>query len=123
MIVANKPLPSYPQPQRREATKPARQKKTKASIRPLLRLLVVLLVMVVLSFSLISRQAQIVTKNRNITKLRADIAELEATNAALQHDVARLSSSSRVETIARSRLGMERVTESQIMKVGVSSSN
>ncbi|MDP3486774.1 MAG: cell division protein FtsL, partial [Bacillota bacterium] len=101
----------------------AKQKKTKASIKPLLRLFVALLAMVVLSFSLISRQAQIVSKHRSINKLRADITALEATNAALQHDVARLSSSSRIETIARSVLGMERPTESQIMKVGVSGSN
>ena len=123
MIVATKPLPSYPLPQRREATKPAKQKKSKASIKPLLRLFVVLLAMVVLSFSLISRQAQIVTTNRNINKLRSDITALEASNAALQHDVAKLSSSSRIETIARNVLGMERPTESQIMKVGVSGSN
>ena len=123
MIVANKPLPSYPVPQRREAVKPAKQKKAKTNIRPLLRLFVVLLVMATLSFSLILRQAQIVTKQRNITQLQADIATLEATNAALQHEVARLSSSSRVESIARGELGMERPTESQIMKVGVSGSN
>jgi len=123
VIVANKPLPSYPLPQRREATQPAKKQKTSTSIRPMLRLLVVLLVMVALSFSLISRQAQIVTKHRSITKLSADIAELEATNAALQLEVARLSGSSRIEAIARSQLGMERPTESQIMKVGVSGSN
>lgn len=123
MIVANKPLPSYPLPQRREATRPAKKQKTKVNLRPVLRLFAVLLAIVVLSFSLVYRQAQIVTQNRNITKLRADITELEASNAAMLYDVAQLSSSSRVETIARTQLGMERPTESQIMKVGVSGSN
>jgi len=123
VIVANKPLPSYPLPQRREATRPAKKQKAKVNLRPVLRLFVVLLAIVVLSFSLIYRQTQIVTQNRNIAKLRADIIELEATNAAMLHDVAQLSSSSRVETIARTQLGMERPTDSQIMKVGVSGSN
>lgn len=124
MIVANKPLPSYPLPQRREALPvTAKPKKPKYSIRPVARLGVVLLVMVALSFTLVARQAQIVAKNRNIGRLQNAIAELETANAALQRDVASLSSSSRIEQIAKTQLGMAKPTDSQIMKVGVSGGN
>lgn len=123
MIVANKPLPSYPLPQRRQVAPPIQKRRAKVSAKPLLRLAAVLLVAVALSFTLIWRQAQIVSTNRNINKLKADVAALEASNALLQLDVARLSSSSRIEAIARNELHMERPVESQIMKVGVSGGN
>jgi len=124
VIVANKPLPSYQVPQRKDSPAiPAKKARPKQNNKPLLRLCLVLAAVVFLSFTLVARQTQIVSANRNLTRLQDDIAALEAANAALQRDVASLSSSSRIEDIARTKLGMQRPTDNQIMKVGVSSGN
>lgn len=121
MILANKPLPSYPLPQRQETVVPTRKKKIKLTAKSVARYAVVLLVIVSLSFVLVLRQAQIVAGYNAAEGLQADIAELEAANAVLQMQVAQLSSSSHIETVAREQLGMQKPTDSQIVKVGVSS--
>ena len=122
MILAAKPLPRMPLPQ---APEPRREKKPRkrSQLQNVYRLAVVLAVFGLLAFGAVAREADIVARNRNLRELSALVAELEARNAALRVEVARLDSTAHIEQVAREELGMRAPTTLQVLTVGASSGN
>lgn len=122
MILAAKPLPLMPLPQ---APEPRREKKLRkrSQLQNVYRLVVVLVVFGVLAFGAVAREADIVARNRTLRELSALVADLEARNAALRVEVARLGSTAHIEQVARERLGMRAPTTLQVLTVGANSGN
>lgn len=118
MLVARKPLPIAP-----PVATPKPRVKTRSNRCPQLknmyRLAVVLLVVGLLAFGAVYRQSTVVARNRSINRLKADIAKLESDIAGQQMEVARLSSSAHIERVAREKLGMQKPTANQVLRVGV----
>ena len=122
MILATMPLPRMPLPQ---APEPRREKKPRkrSQLQNVYRLVVVLVVFGVLAFGAVAREADIVARNRTLRELSTLVADLEARNAALRVEVARLDSTAHIERVAREELGMRAPTTLQVLTVGASSGN
>lgn len=71
----------------------------------------------------VHRQAQIAGRERDIARLTAQIAAMEAHNAKLQVEALALSSLQRIERVARQELGMINPQSRQMLWVGVNGGN
>jgi len=122
VILAAKPLPLMPLPQ---APEPRREKQLRKrnQLQNVYRLVFVLAVLGVLALGAVSREADIVARNRTLRELSALVADLEARNAVLRVEVAKLGSTAHIEQVARERLGMRAPTPLQVLTLGANSGN
>jgi cell division protein FtsL len=111
------PLPLAPQPLPQAKPKKERQ------LRNVYRLAFILMVFGTLAFGAVAREAGIVAQNRTLRQLSAEVADLEARNAALRVEMASLGSTAHIERVARERLGMRAPTAQQVLTVEASSGN
>lgn len=122
MILATKPLPRMPLPAA-PLSRPVEKPRKRSQLRNVYRLVFVLAVFGVLAFGAVAREANIVGHNRTLRALSAEVAALEARNAALRVEVARLGSTAHIEQVARGRLGMRAPTTLQVLTLGASGGN
>jgi len=123
VIPARKPLPLAPQPIVERRRLPAKRSKVSLLPRSVRRAALVLMVCgMVFGFS-VHRQAQIAGRERDIARLTAQIAAMEAHNAKLQVEALALSSLQRIERVARQELGMINPQSRQMLWVGVNGGN
>ncbi|MDP3059058.1 MAG: cell division protein FtsL [bacterium] len=78
-----------------------------------------LFVIMCLALATVARQSQIVTLDKNISKLQLEVKNLTEQNQTNLVSVNQLSSSARIDRIAREKLGMSKPKESQIVRVGI----
>lgn len=111
------PLPAAPLPAK--VPKPQRRP-SKAQRTALLRFGIVFGLTLFLAFVAVAWQAQILSARRRVQSIGKEIIRMESELAVMQLEVARLSSSARIESEAISRLQMSKATEAQIIKVSFS---
>jgi len=119
VLVARKPLPLSPQPERQVPVPRKKKPASPVSRRVALRGGLVFVLTLVLAFVAVAMQARIVAGRRRVQDVKNSISSIETSVASLQLDVARLSGSARIEREARARMQMELPTTSQIVRVGV----
>jgi len=119
---AIKPLPRMPLPAA-PISRPIEKSRKRSQLRNVYRLVCVLAVFGVLAFGAVAREANIVASNRTLRELGAEVADLEARNASLRMEVARLGSTAHIELAARERLGMRAPTALQVVTLGASGGN
>ncbi len=122
MILAAKPLPRMPLPPQSKPA-PLEIPRQQRRLKNVYRLAFILMVFGVLAFGAVAREATIVARNRTLRELSAQVTALEATNATLRVEVARLGSTAHIERVARERLGMRTPTAAQVLTVGASGGN
>lgn len=122
MILATKPLPRMPLPLAPQALPQAKPRKER-QLRNIYRLAFILMVFGALAFGAVAREASIAAQNRTLRRLSAEMANLEARNAALRVEIASLGSTAHIERVARERLGMRVPTTQQVLTVEASIGN
>lgn len=121
MSLAHKPYPVtaphyLPGPGPTRAPQPKKQY-SRSHRTVLLRFGLVFGLTLVLAFVAVAWQAQILSARRRVQALGPSIVRLEAELAVVQLEVARLSSTARIENEAALRLQMSKPTKAQIIKV------
>ena len=121
MSLAHKPLPviaplPLPLPGPTRAPQP-RKHYSKSHRTALLRFGLVFGLTIVLAFVAVAWQAQILAARRRVQSLGTNIVRMEAELSVMQLEVARLSSTARIESEAALRLHMSKPTEAQVIKV------
>jgi len=117
------PLPLAPQPLVERRRLPAKGKKAALMPRLVRRVALVLVVCGLLFGFSVHRQAQIAGRERDIARLTAQIAAMEAHNAKLQVEALALASLPRIERVARQELGLINPQGKQLLWVGVNGGN
>ena len=111
------PLPATPMPAKAPKTQ---RRHSKAQRTALLRFGIVFGLTILLAFVAVAWQAQILAARRRVQSTGKEIIRMESELAVMQLEVARLSSSARIESEAILRLQMSKATEAQIIKVSFS---
>lgn len=119
--LAHKPFPvTVPLPAPKPGTTRAPQPKkhySRSHRTALLRFGLVFGLTMILAFVAVAWQAQILSARRRVQTLGTSIVSMEAELSVMQLEVARLSSTARIESEASLRLQMSKPTEAQIVKV------
>ncbi|WP_238492480.1 FtsB family cell division protein [Desulfotruncus alcoholivorax] len=88
-----------------------------------LPLLIVALLLMYISFSLVTRFDQLYSMQRDLDAMQKEIAEMRDKNQGLQKQLERLQSDAYVEQVAREKLGLVKPGEARIVPVQPGGSN
>lgn len=122
MSLAQKPLHVYPLPAKPEpkaVPQPRKAGKRSPRRHAMARFFLVFGLTLILAFMAVAWQAQIVAARRRISNVSNAVARMEADLAVVQLEVARLSSSARIEQEALARLQMSKPSEAQVITVSL----